>query len=759
MSSSDDSSYSVIQQTDGKLVVAGYARVGSSYRFALARYNTDGSLDSGFGTGGKVFTAVGGNYAFILSVIQQTDGKLVATGYVHNGSNYDFGLVRYNTDGTLDTSFGVGGVVLTAVGTSQDYPFSVIQQADGKLVAAGYSYSGSNNDFALVRYNTDGSLDSSFGTGGKVTSAVGAGHDYIYSVIQQANGKLAAAGYSTNAGVDSFALALYNTDGSLDSGFGAGGIVTTAVGSSAQAFSIIQQTDGKLVAAGYGTTGSNEGFTLVRYESQADTDADGVFDDADNCPTVPNPTQTDTDGDGIGDACDTPINHAAELGTFHGAVRADMLGSTVAYVGDFDGDGYGDYAIATPGYDVVPTAIRALRDAGRVQVISGATGTPLATLVGAATREGVGTAIAGNADIDGDGTMDVVVGAPLAANGAGAKMMGKVTIIYGCNTPSCVPMAQDIYGTTARTLFGSAVALGDVDGDGLADIVVGEPSATHVNAPSLKKVGRVTVYSGADLSVIGTPYYGTAASAHAGSAIALGDFDGNGILDIAVGAPSESALSNGKKLTAAGSVTVYSAGNPTPLYKQYGQAAVDNFGSALASGGDIDGDGTHDIVVGVPKLDHPTNRRLKDVGGFVVLYGSHSATYTRGGNTLGREVRSAFGSAVALADVDGDGTADIVASAPKAANPRAFPRPVAGAGSVAVWAGGAEPFVQLGTTRYGKVSGDVYGTSVAAGDISGDGKADLVIGIPGVDVSVMLNGRLRPQKDAGSVLVLNATAL
>ncbi len=330
MSSSDDSSYSVIQQTDGKLVVAGYARVGSSYRFALARYNTDGSLDSGFGTGGKVFTAVGGNYAFILSVIQQTDGKLVATGYVHNGSNYDFGLVRYNTDGTLDTSFGVGGVVLTAVGTSQDYPFSVIQQADGKLVAAGYSYSGSNNDFALVRYNTDGSLDSSFGTGGKVTSAVGAGHDYIYSVIQQANGKLAAAGYSTNAGVDSFALALYNTDGSLDSGFGAGGIVTTAVGSSAQAFSIIQQTDGKLVAAGYGTTGSNEGFTLVRYESQADTDADGVFDDADNCPTVPNPTQTDTDGDGIGDACDTPINHAAELGTFHGAVRADMLGSTVA---------------------------------------------------------------------------------------------------------------------------------------------------------------------------------------------------------------------------------------------------------------------------------------------------------------------------------------------------------------------------------------------------------------------------------------------
>ena len=162
------------------------------------RYNSDGSLDTSFGSGGVVTTAVGGSNDYVYALVQQADGKLVAAGYSDNGSNYDFALVRYNSDGSLDTSFGSGGVVTTGVGAAYDYAYALVQQADGKLVAAGRSNNGSNNDFALVRYNSDGSLDTSFGSGGVVTTGVGGSNDIAYALVQQGDGKLVAAGQSYN---------------------------------------------------------------------------------------------------------------------------------------------------------------------------------------------------------------------------------------------------------------------------------------------------------------------------------------------------------------------------------------------------------------------------------------------------------------------------------------------------------------------------------------------------------------------------------
>jgi uncharacterized delta-60 repeat protein len=115
-------------------------------------------------------------------VIQQADGKLVVAGYSWNGSNDDFALARYNADGSLDTGFDGDGKVTTAIGTGyDDRGFSVIQQADGKLVVAGTSYNGSNYDVALVRYNADGSLDTGFDGDGKVTTDMGAANDYGYN--------------------------------------------------------------------------------------------------------------------------------------------------------------------------------------------------------------------------------------------------------------------------------------------------------------------------------------------------------------------------------------------------------------------------------------------------------------------------------------------------------------------------------------------------------------------------------------------------
>jgi len=272
--SSNNGAHSAIQQTDGKLVVAGYSNSGNSLDFSLMRYNADGSLDNGFGNGGKVSTAIGSGTDVANSVIQQADAKLVAAGYSRIGITDGFALVRYNLDGTLDTGFGVGGVVTTVISTTTDIANSVFQQTDGKLVVAGYSRIGSTDDFTLVRYNANGSLDSSFGTGGKVTTAVGTGNDYAYSVIQQADGKMVAAGYSRIGSTDDFTLVRYNANGSLDSSFGIGGKVTTPVGTSNDyAYSVIQQADGKLVAAGYSWFGSATDFALVRYNTDGNLDS------------------------------------------------------------------------------------------------------------------------------------------------------------------------------------------------------------------------------------------------------------------------------------------------------------------------------------------------------------------------------------------------------------------------------------------------------------------------------------------------------
>jgi uncharacterized delta-60 repeat protein len=260
--------YSVIQQSDGKLVVAGTSYNGSSYDFALVRYNADGSLDASFDGDGIVTTAIGAANDYAQSVIQQADGKLVVAGTSYNGSSDDVALVRYNTDGSLDTGFDGDGKVTTAIGTGYDEGYSVIQQADGKLVVAGTSYNGSSNDFALVRYNADGSLDASFDGDGIVTTAIGAANDYAQSVIQQADGKLVVAGYSWNGSNDDVALVRYNEDGSLDTSFDGDGKVTTAIGAGDDyGRSVIQQADGKLVVAGHSSNGNNYDVALVRYDS------------------------------------------------------------------------------------------------------------------------------------------------------------------------------------------------------------------------------------------------------------------------------------------------------------------------------------------------------------------------------------------------------------------------------------------------------------------------------------------------------------
>ena len=273
-----DSIQAVALQADGKIVAAGDSRspagpLGASTRdFAVARYNTNGSLDMTFGDGGKVTTDILGDGDNIFSVLIEPDGKIVAAGVNFlRFAGGDIAVVRYNTDGSLDTTFGMGGKVTTDFFGFTDQAFGIARLSDGKLVLAGRASSApflTSSDFALVRYNTNGSLDTTFGTGGKVTTDFFGQFDLSSSLAIQPDNKIVIGGQANiNDQNSEFALARYNSDGSLDATFGSGGKITTDfTGSSDGAFSIALQPDGRILAGGLTiNTATGQDIALARY--------------------------------------------------------------------------------------------------------------------------------------------------------------------------------------------------------------------------------------------------------------------------------------------------------------------------------------------------------------------------------------------------------------------------------------------------------------------------------------------------------------
>jgi uncharacterized delta-60 repeat protein len=204
-------------QRTGTSVAAGSVVV-SNRDFVLARYNSDGTLDSTFGVSGTVTTDFAGGDDMANALVVQTDGKLVAAGSALM-SNIDFALARYNTDGTLDTGFGAGGTVTTDFAGMADAASALVVRG-GMLVAAGSATAptdpGSFNDFALARYNPNGTLDAGFGAGGKVTTDItGNGfysRDRANALAVQDDGKLVAAGDAAanlRVGVSDFGMVRY----------------------------------------------------------------------------------------------------------------------------------------------------------------------------------------------------------------------------------------------------------------------------------------------------------------------------------------------------------------------------------------------------------------------------------------------------------------------------------------------------------------------------------------------------------------------
>jgi len=283
LSRSTDIANAVAVQADGKLVVVGQTYKNNDFStedFAVARYNTDGTLDTTFGNGGRVRTDFPGLAAVPSAVVIQADGKIVVAGGAFPLFTFagDFKVVRYNANGSLDRSFGSGGIVTTTFPGDGSYAFAVALQSDGKIIAAGTDFVDfnpgdmSDTDFALARYNTDGSLDATFGSGGTVTTDFFGTEDDVFSVLIQTDGKIVAVGSANDpAKFYDFAAVRYLSNGTLDTTFGSGGKVTTDFGRRGfdRAHSAALQADGKIVAAGFATSldGISENFGVARYTS------------------------------------------------------------------------------------------------------------------------------------------------------------------------------------------------------------------------------------------------------------------------------------------------------------------------------------------------------------------------------------------------------------------------------------------------------------------------------------------------------------
>lgn len=252
-------------QSDGKFIIAGDTNIGGSLDFSAVRYNADGTLDTTFGTGGIVtadFANTGDN-DFGKSVLIQSDGKILLVGHSEVNGSVDFAAVRFTSNGTLDNTFGNAGKATADIGNnSSDLVVSATLQADGKILIGGSSYVNNERDFAIARFTANGSLDNTFGTGGKVTTDLGV-HDWGNSVAVQTDGKIVLAGYSEMSDHNELAVVRYNTNGSLDNTFGTSGKVTTVFDVISNAVSVAVQADGKIIVAGT----SDDDFLATRYYS------------------------------------------------------------------------------------------------------------------------------------------------------------------------------------------------------------------------------------------------------------------------------------------------------------------------------------------------------------------------------------------------------------------------------------------------------------------------------------------------------------
>lgn len=277
---------SLVIQNDNKIVVGGYTTPGiimnmalpPSFDFLLARYNTDGSMDTTFDYDGKIITDVGGDRDQLFTLAMQPDRKILAAGSASLSGirNPDFAIVRYNGNGSLDVAFDGDGKLMVDFGGSRERVQSLAVEPDGKIIALGTTNSLHTEDFALARFNGNGSLDTGFDEDGMLTGYFPAALSELISTAVQNDGKIIVAGSISDKGGDNddFVIARYHTDGTLDSSFDGDGMVITDFQNRDIARAVAIQDDGKIIVAGYSMFSEfgNASFALARYNSDGSPD-------------------------------------------------------------------------------------------------------------------------------------------------------------------------------------------------------------------------------------------------------------------------------------------------------------------------------------------------------------------------------------------------------------------------------------------------------------------------------------------------------